>query len=128
MDLKPSLVRSVLVSSVLAAVAVVGLGRPVRAQIINLATTSSGTVYQADAGHLSPWTSKAGWKQVSFLISTSAEHVWHKATASCQTPGVGGYDVNVPDYNWGWKPGTSGYPAGTIAGDIARAICREAGQ
>ncbi len=115
----------ILIGSVIALAVLGGLPRPSRAEDVeNVASTKDGTVYQVDMDTREAWVSKTGWLHVSFLISTKAEQVWHRATAACATPGVGGYDVKVDAYDWGWEPGTTGYPSGTIAGDIARAVCK----
>ncbi|AFY60435.1 hypothetical protein [Synechococcus sp. PCC 6312] len=84
---------------------------------VRVANNGKGTIYTVDMDSLSVYVGNQGVKQVNFKLSTVGDEYWHDATASCNP-----YDVKSEFYNWSWS-GTRSYPAGTIAGDIARAVC-----
>ena len=84
---------------------------------VRVANNGKGTIYTVDVDSLYIYKGDHGVTQVDFKLSTVGDDYWHDATASCNP-----YDVKSEYYNWSWS-GTRSYPAGTIAGDIARAVC-----
>ncbi|MDR5638243.1 MULTISPECIES: hypothetical protein [unclassified Thermosynechococcus] len=85
---------------------------------VEVARDSRGRVYTVDMDSRRFYRNRNGIIQVDFSLSTLGDDYWHRATASCNP-----YDVKSDYYGWDWT-GTKSYPPGTIAGDIARAVCR----
>lgn len=77
----------------------------------------NGKIYTVDMDSLRVYRGSEGVTQVDFMLSTVGDEYWHEATASCSP-----YDVKSAYYKWTWS-GTKSYPAGTVGGDIARAVC-----
>ncbi|MDG2990959.1 hypothetical protein L3556_08470 [Candidatus Synechococcus calcipolaris G9] len=86
-------------------------------QEVPVARDSNGRVYTADMDSREFYQNSNGVTQVDFSLSTEGDGYWHDATASCNP-----YDVKSEFYGWDWS-GTRSYAAGTVGGDIARAVC-----
>jgi hypothetical protein len=77
-----------------------------------------GKAYKIEIDTRRAYTSKTGWRHVVFKISSDEDNYWHPAIAACDP-----YQINVPDYNWGWAVGSTSLSAYTVSGTLARAAC-----
>jgi hypothetical protein len=110
--------KSSLFDSLIIATAVLGIPSIAAAENIATVRADSGIVYQVDLDDRTETTTDAGWRHVSFWLSTTADTKKYRAIASCNP-----YQVKSDAYDLDWLPNGGGYPAGTVAGEIARVAC-----
>jgi hypothetical protein len=110
--------KSYLFGSLSIAAAVLGIPSIAAAESIATVNADSGIVYQVDLDDRTETTTDAGWRHVSFWLSTTADAKKYRAIASCNP-----YQVKSDAYDLDWLPNGGGYPPGTVAGEIARLAC-----
>jgi hypothetical protein len=109
-----------LIGTVFATFSVIGLASIALAE--NWVTVVTGEVdgktYHIDLDSRQSYMSQTGWRHVAFKLSSAEDRHWHAAIAACNP-----YQLNVPDYKWGWAIGSKSYSVYTVSGVIARAAC-----
>ncbi len=114
-----TIMKSVVLNCLFVMTSVLGIaGQASAERLVTAAISTDGIVYQVDLDNRSEYKTKAGWRHVNFWLSTKGDIKKHSAIAACSP-----YDVQAEYYNFDWHPNNSGYPEGTVAGDIARVAC-----
>jgi hypothetical protein len=100
------------------ATAILAIPNIATAESIATVRADNGIVYQVDLDDRLEDFTDAGWRHVSFWLSTTGDAKKYRAIASCNP-----YQVKSDAYDMDWLTNGGGYPAGTVAGEIARLAC-----